>query len=451
MKITNFKEYAKKAKRTILAKTALLVGLTVPLASCGKPVDKETNKLPETKKIVAIDDTNSTEILEGATIEEVEVTTNEKGDSVKITEAKTEDGDTIKITETTNEKGETVKVTEQTNEKGETVKITEKTNENGETVKITEKKDENGEVIEHIETATVEKTTGGKTNIVTTSKITTNKTTTTKAKGKTTVQTTRVTTKPVVTAVKTQPVQTQPKQTQPIQTQPKQTQPIVTQPPVTEPPKPVIVNYTKNDLFSNDADTAAAAYEQLANEMWNELYNNCAVNMNGKFTNGYPECQLMIAVLNYGQGINTAAIADASNLGSFSIEKMVESSKFLNFAQIEEITGGRIDFNKYTVNSDLANFLNKANNAWLNYKNGNTAEFDNISVNYFNNIDLEDPNCFNSPASYIKLNYMVLAENTLRASASQEDIDAAQELYEENVINPLFDSYQQYIGRSYKR
>ena len=416
MKITNLELKTNNLKK----KLALIVGLTMPLASCGKTDDKESNKESEIK-IVEIEDTNSTEKPIETIIEDVEINTNENGDSVKITEAKTKDGETIKITETTNEKGETIK-------------ITEKTNENGETIKITEKKDKNGEVIEHIE-----KTTESKTNTVTTSKIT-NKTTT-KSKGKTTVQTTRVTTKPVVTVVKTQPVQTQP----PV------TQPIVTQPPVTEPPKPVIVNYTKNDLFSNDADTAAAAYEQLANEMWNELYNNCAVNMNGKFTNGYPECQLMIAVLNYGQGINTAAIADASNLGSFSIEKMVESSKFLNFAQIEEITGGRIDFNKYTVNSDLANFLNKANNAWLNYKNGNTAEFDNISINYFNNIDLEDPNCFNSPASYIKLNYMVLAENTLRASASQEDIDAAQELYEENVINPLFDSYQQYIGRSYKR
>ena len=432
MKITNFKEYAKKAKRTILAKTALLVGLTVPLASCGKPVDKETNKLSETKKIVAIEDTNSTEILEGATIEEVEVTTNEKGDSVKITEAKTEDGETIKITETTNEKGETVKVTEQTNEKGETVKITEKTNEKGETVKITEKKDENGEVIEHIETATVEKTTGGKTNTVTTSKIT-NKTTTTKLKGKTTVQTTRVTTKPVVTVVKTQPVQTQP----PV------TQPIVTQPPVTEPPKPVKTSFNKYDLLDQDPDVAAQAFDKLAEQLWKELYNGKGCYREYGMSNGYGECQVALAILNYDQGINPQVFSYEETLGCYDYQTILEMSHTLDFGSIEHfISGTRVDFKKYMLDETKAEYINNTASAWIENEKGNDEKLYNLLENFYANMYKVDPMLDYYTAGLFE------SDNT-----NQNTIDIfleEQGIYDNSVVTPLYNSYAPYIGRSYR-
>ncbi len=449
MKITNFKEYAKKAKRTILAKTALLVGLTVPLASCGKPVDKETNKLSETKKIVAIEDTNSTEILEGATIEEVEVTTNEKGDSVKITEAKTEDGETIKITETTNEKGETVKVTEQTNEKGETVKITEKTNEKGETVKITEKKDENGEVIEHIETATVEKTTGGKTNTVTTSKIT-NKTTTTKLKGKTTVQTTRVTTKPVVTAVKTQPVQTQPKQTQPPVTQPPVTQPIVTQPPtmeleIVDNPK---TNFTKYDLLNQDTRIAAQAFEELSDELCQELFNGYRVAGDFGITSGYEQSRILLAALNYNYngGINPKVLAYDEALGNLSREDIIKYSMCIDLPQEQHLYGSRVDFNKYVLDENFANEIEDITNKYIDWAdNGNYGPLDDKLNNYFANNRTDN---IEAIKNYIEFYYMSRLDSETMGNYSD---DFEKQLYQDRVITPIYNSYEPYKGHSYTR
>ena len=436
MKITetikNFKKYAKGVKRKI----ALLAGLSVSLTACGTNTNSNTQQYAEGKlgakefgaSIVQEIDENEVKV------ESVEETTNDKGETVKVSEGTTENGEKVKITETTNESGETVKVIETTNDKGETVKVTEKTNDKGETVKVTEKKDSNGNVTEKIEEVTEPKTeikTEPKTEQVTTTKVNNNNIKTT---------TTQVTTKPVNT---TKAVQTTAK---PVVTTVQTTaKPIVTTQATQPPTKPIKTSYNKYDLLDQDPEVAAAAFERLSNEMWKELYKDTAINMSGRFTNGYPECQAVLAVLNYGEGINPEAIADISNLGNYSWEELVDNSRIINFAQIEEATGGKVDFNKYMLNEEFASFINRTNNAWLNYKNGNTSEFDSISDDFFENLNL------GSNESYIKLNYMIQAENTLRGAASEDDLIEAQRLYEENIINPLYDSYSQYIGRSYKR
>ncbi len=409
MKITNLELKTNNLKK----KLALIVGLTMPLASCGKTDDKESNKESEIK-IVGIEDTNSTEKPIETIIEDVEINTNENGDSVKITEAKTKDGETIKITETTNEKGETIK-------------ITEKTNENGETIKITEKKDKNGEVIEHIE-----KITESKTNTVTTSKIT-NKTTTTKLKGKTTVQTTRVTTKPVVTVVKTQPVQTQP----PV------TQPIVTQPPVTEPPKPVKTSFNKYDLLDQDPDVAAQAFDKLAEQLWKELYNGKGCYREYGMSNGYGECQVALAILNYDQGINPQVFSYEETLGCYDYQTILEMSHTLDFGSIEHfISGTRVDFKKYMLDETKAEYINNTASAWIENEKGNDEKLYNLLENFYANMYKVDPMLDYYTAGLFE------SDNT-----NQNTIDIfleEQGIYDNSVVTPLYNSYAPYIGRSYR-
>lgn len=413
MKITNLKTKVNNFKK----KLALILGLTVPLASCSAPADEQGISVDGRNEYITVDEMGSTDEPLEAIVEDVEVTTNENGDSVKITEAKTEDGETIKITETTNEKGETVKVVE--------------------------RKDKDGKVIEHVEKTTTEKTTTEKTtkekdknktekdkkNTVTTAKETTKKITTTQAKKTEPAQ-----------PKQTQPVQTQPKQTQPVQTQPIQTQPPVTQPPVTQPVVTTIPyserTYTKYDITSDDPEIAINAFEQLAEDL--DIFNGYVhQNQYGGTLGGWETYGILIA-LNHNQNINPEALNYF-----FEYDSEEEFEKYcdnIDLAYYQALYGSNIDFRKYVIDENLANFINNVSKQYKDAQNGNRGPLDNTINSYFaaNSESIDD---------YVKYYFMTCTKDEYNDYNSDE-MNYARELYFENVVKPVYHNFK---GRNYTR
>ena len=367
MKITNLELKTNNLKK----KLALIVGLTMPLASCGKTDDKESNKESEIK-IVGIEDTTLTEKPIETIIEDVEINTNE----------------------------------------------------NGETVNVVEKKDKDGKVIEHVEKTTKEKATKDKTekdkkkkdkkNTVTTAKVTTKKTTTTQAKK----------TEPA------QPVQTQPVQTQPIQTQPPVTQPVVTTIPYSE------RTYTKYDITSDDPEIAINALEQLAEDL--DIFNGYVhQNQYGGTLGGWETYGILIA-LNHNQNINPEALNYF-----FEYDSAEEFEKYcdnIDLAYYQAIYGSNIDFRKYVIDENLANFINNVSKQYKDAQNGNRGPLDNTINGYFaaNSESIDD---------YVKYYFMTCTKDEYNDYNSDE-MNYARELYFENVVKPVYHNFK---GRNYTR
>lgn len=204
-------------------------------------------------------------------------------------------------------------------------------------------------------------------------------------------------------------------------------------------------NYTKYDLLDANPEIAAKAYERLSEELWHELYNGyCFQSVRGGITNGYYECKTFIAILNKNENISLEALASEEALGSLSQEDFeFYSAAVAGLAGTEYDTGSTVDYTKYILNEDLANYINNTNRAWKNYKNGDMDEYNAISDEFFNNIE--------SNNSYVKLFYMTLNENLSTGLTSDESVDYARELFIENVSRPLYESYAPYKGHSYNR
>jgi len=452
MKITeyakNLKKYAKDFKKKALAKTAMLVGLSVTLTACGTTSQDKAATQNEKDGVVIVQEVGTAEPIE-TIIEEVQETTNENGDTVKISEGKTENGDTVKITETTNENGETIKVTETTNENGETIIVTESTNENGETVKVTESTNENGETIvvtekinENGETVeeitTQEPTTERPTNNVTTAKTTTNNTTTTKTTTKTTaktttpVTTTKVTTtttqttqKPIVTTIQTTTTQATTTQTQP-----------VTQPPRTD--------YTKYDLLDPNTAVAAAAFEKLSDDLCAELFNGYLVTGNYGATAGYEQSKIILAALNYNSGISSEVLAYDEALGNMSREDVIKYSVNADLAQEQHLYGTRVDFNKYVLDDNLANDIEDITNKYFDWYDNNSESMYNYIVTYSENNNIGDVANIDN---YVKF-YMVCKIYDQMFGC---DDDLSEQVLNDNLIIPMYESYEPYKGNSYRR
>lgn len=245
---------------------------------------------------------------------------------------------------------------------------------------------------------------------VTTTKVTTQKPTTTKK-----VTTTK---KPVTTTVKV--------------TEP----PVVTQPPRTD--------YNKYDLLDSDPAVAAAAYKKLGDELWEELTNKQNYFFNYGLSNGYAESYVMLAILNNNQGISPEVLAQDDILGRYSLEEIKNYSQWIELELIEEAYGTRVDYSKYMIDEDFANFISRTNEAWKNYQNGDAEEYQNIVRDFYSN---------EYGTNFIK-DIFVNSTDANRYDSSPSTVESFEDdmnNYYTNVVEPMYYNYQQYIGKSYNR
>lgn len=224
------------------------------------------------------------------------------------------------------------------------------------------------------------------------------------------------------------------------------TKPVTTTVKVTEPPvvtQPPRTDYNKYDLLSGDPATAAMALEKLSSELENELYRGCAIYRDNE-ANPHEECKTAIAILNYGS-ISPEALAYDVALGNYSEEDLIKYSHALDFAAVERVTGARVDFNKYVLDGELANFINQVNNAWLDYENGNEEEFVNIADDY---------DCNYYGIDHIKDYFITLAISRRHDYDLEEEYSGVYSytcIYEDNIVKPMFNEYKPYIGKAYRR
>ena len=193
--------------------------------------------------------------------------------------------------------------------------------------------------------------------------------------------------------------------------------------------------YTKYDLLSDDTSKAAAAYEALSEQLWEELYGGKGFIRSYGLSNGYSECKVILAVLNHDKGISPEVLASDEALGGYSYEDVINYSHSLDFGVIEKEAGTRVDFTKYMLDEDFANFINATNDAWINYENGDEDEFLSISKEYYSN-----PN----KSNYVKEVYLDYQSATW-GPAEMQCLIYALEDFDKNIVIPLYNSYCDYI------
>ena len=216
------------------------------------------------------------------------------------------------------------------------------------------------------------------------------------------------------------------------------TEPPVTQPPVTQPPK---TDYNKHDLLNSDSAISSKAFEKLSNELREELYGDCMVRGTWGVTNGADQAKIILAMLNYNQGISSEALSEI--LGNISKDDVTEYGwELLNIPAIVNRYDGEVDFNKYIINDQFANSLNDATSKYRELENGNANPMCEMISSYAETCDFNNPDTINNP-----IEFCILACIGDEIDGFYED-EALYQYYIENVANPLCSSYEAGYART---
>ena len=217
----------------------------------------------------------------------------------------------------------------------------------------------------------------------------------------------------------------------------------VTEPPVvTEPPR---TDYNKYDLLSGDPAVAAKAFEKLSSELRDELYSYYIVRGDWGVTNGADQAKVILAILNYNQGISPEALASDEALGKFSKDDLIKSCKEANIPETQYFYENKIDMHKYVIDEDTANYLEDITNKYFDWKNGNPEEMNAELKKYaekYNALNMENVDNFHI--------FYIMSRISLTKIGEYEDCGELGEFIEK-VVDPLYQSYEPYKGRSYSR
>ena len=194
-------------------------------------------------------------------------------------------------------------------------------------------------------------------------------------------------------------------------------------------------DYTKYDLLNDDAFEAKSALHQLSKEFGTELYNGHFLENQYGTSFGTSEAYAIIANLNYNQGINIKALGDW--FVDASEEQFLQYSDNMNLAYYQYIFGSRIDFTKYVLDEDLANFLNRVTDEYIEYMNGNTDPLTQEMEDFFENNNAYD-NC---------IKYYFMCNTRDPQNYYSDEMNEARQAYFDNVTSPLFKEIEPNKGK----
>lgn len=404
------------SKITKIKTSAIITSIVMLVSGCDSKVDEYepttipgmsmsiyTNKVEETEKETDVIEETEIETILETEIEEI-VSEEEIYDIESSINDDLNESETLLESITTSEA-----ITDETMITGVSTSIDENNPINEETTETIEKENVTTPVTKNPIETTKRTTATSKT---TTPKSTTKKTTTTPK-----VTTTKVTTTTV----------TEPPVTEPPATEPPATEPPVTEPPATEPPKRNPEDYRLEEIPYD-----AEAFNQLADRLKKELFNGCGVGTSYGGTYGEVESVCILALLNNGR-INGDVLAQM--LGNESTDAIGFCTRFIyTICQTQEICGSDVNFEKYTLDPSVGQFLNSIDDA---YRNGriNDVLYDmfmngNIPGDY-----LYNPAILSIICSYDKDNTQIAVENV-------------DEICMNSYINNLVDTVR---GYSYSR
>ena len=216
--------------------------------------------------------------------------------------------------------------------------------------------------------------------------------------------------------------------------EPVEQKPVVTSPPATKPVPTTIPyserTYTKYDITSDDPEIAINALEQLACDM--DLFNGYVHQNQYGGTLGGRTIYGIIIALNYDQNINPEALNYY-----FEYESEEEFKQYcdnIDLAYYQSLYGSNIDFRKYIIDENLANFINNVSKQYKDARNGNRTALDNTINSYFaaNSESIDD---------YVKYYFMTCTKDEYNDYNSDE-MNYARELYFENIVKPIYHSFK---------
>lgn len=213
-----------------------------------------------------------------------------------------------------------------------------------------------------------------------------------------------------------------------------------------EPETPTVaqkVQFSKSDLLDPDPETARMAFEELSKNLQRELFAGKWFWGYAGYTSGYPEAQVILAVLNYDKGISPEVLASDNVLGVYSQDDFYSYSiAVADLPKLQEIFGTFVNFNRYVLDDEYADYLTEISNGYRQYKKGNEDLITDIMVNYGLQYDVET---YTNIDNYINL-YMIL--KMAHEMTKENDAPTERKLYIENVVRPLYESYAPYIGKT---
>lgn len=208
----------------------------------------------------------------------------------------------------------------------------------------------------------------------------------------------------------------------------------VTQPPVTTVPYRNRT-YTKYDILSDDVYEALYAMDKLADQLGRELYNGYKpVNQYGTLPASLAAYAIIVD-LNYNQGINIKVLGNQYDC--FSEEEFMNDCDNMNLAHYQYFYGSKVDWTKYVLDENLANFINTVSDEYKEYMNGNTEPLMNEINDYFanNSIDIDN---------YAKYYFMCNTKNP--EDYYCDEMNEGREIFNNNVTKPLYDEISQNMG-----
>lgn len=144
---------------------------------------------------------------------------------------------------------------------------------------------------------------------------------------------------------------------------------LYTEPPVTEPivTKPIMRD--PSDYTLEDIAYDWEAFFEYADRLKDDLFNGCGVPTEYGNAWGGTESKCILAILNHGK-INDDVLE--SNLGMYTAEQLTNCTKFVyKICYAQELCGTDLDFEKYTLDPSIGQFLNDIDDA---YRNGTINE-----------------------------------------------------------------------------
>ena len=330
-------------------------------------------------------------------------------------------------------------VTEDTTEETKTTTVEDTTNESKETKENTTNKEEKTEN----NTEVVENPTKGENKETKPNNTTSNNATPTseETKENTPSNTTKNNTTPVVTQRTQTPVTTKAtsKTTQKVTTKatPTTTKAVQTQAPTTT-AAPIVTtvatipyrerSYTKNDLTSDDEVFAKYAIDQLGEELAKELFNGY---VGPRTFSGEEEAIAIIIALNSNQSINRNVIGHYHRHDTN--EEFNNSCDILDIAYYQYNYNSNVDFSKYVLNDEFADFINNICKKYKDYMSGDTDSLSSEFDSYFSNNSVNIDNC---------IEYYFMCKTKESLGIDTPELENARQLYYDEVLSPLYSEFE---------
>ena len=192
------------------------------------------------------------------------------------------------------------------------------------------------------------------------------------------------------------------------------------------------IDYKKTDIANSDIYYSSYALGKFSNSLDKDLFGNYSHQTQYGISKSVVSPYIFL-VLNYNQNINKEMLGECM-FGSVSEEKFMELSDNMNLADYQYFYETNVDFRKYVIDEDFANFLNTISAEYKKYKDGESSKIEQYIDEYFKQNDT------NYVRKYFMANTRAMLNETSGNYFITLDPEIRQEYYD-NVVIPLYNEF----------